>query len=61
MKSCFLFLDGKPLLVVEFKGHKEKINELAWSPHKNLMLLSCSNDFTAKVCLSQYFIIYVTT
>lgn len=38
-----------PSLVVEFKGHKEKINELAWSPHRNLILLSCSNDFTAKV------------
>lgn len=45
-----IFLDCKPSLVVEFKGHKEKINELAWSPHHNLMLLSCSNDFTAKVC-----------
>ncbi|KAL4096870.1 hypothetical protein QTP88_021745 [Uroleucon formosanum] len=41
--------DCKPSLVVEFKGHKEKINELAWSPHHNLILLSCSNDFTAKV------------
>lgn len=59
MKNCFLFLGGKPILVVEFKGHKEKINELAWSPHKNLMLLSCSNDFTAKVCLCQFFFIYL--
>uniref|UniRef100_A0A2H8TR50 Gem-associated protein 5 n=1 Tax=Melanaphis sacchari TaxID=742174 RepID=A0A2H8TR50_9HEMI len=41
--------DCEPSLVVEFKGHKEKINELAWSPHHNLILLSCSNDFTAKV------------
>ncbi|VVC40847.1 Hypothetical protein CINCED_3A004867 [Cinara cedri] len=41
--------DGTPSLVVEFKGHKEKINEVAWSPHRNLILLSCSNDFTAKV------------
>jgi hypothetical protein len=49
----FFFLGGKPILVVEFKGHKEKINELAWNPHRNLMLLSCSNDFTAKVCLSK--------
>lgn len=46
----FFFLDGTPSLVVEFKGHKEKINEVAWSPHRNLILLSCSNDFTAKVC-----------
>lgn len=44
------FIDGEPSLVVEFKGHKEKINELAWSPHRNVLLLSCSNDFTAKVC-----------
>ncbi|VVC34354.1 WD40/YVTN repeat-like-containing domain,WD40-repeat-containing domain,Quinoprotein alcohol [Cinara cedri] len=41
--------DSKPLLVVEFKGHTEKINELAWSPHRNLWLLSCSSDMTAKV------------
>ncbi|XP_050548887.1 uncharacterized protein LOC126910389 isoform X2 [Daktulosphaira vitifoliae] len=41
--------DNAPILVAEFNGHKEKVNELAWSPHRNLMLLSCSNDFTAKV------------
>ncbi|XP_050440258.1 gem-associated protein 5-like isoform X2 [Adelges cooleyi] len=41
--------DGTPVLVAEFNGHKEKINELAWSPHRNLLLLSCSNDFTAKI------------
>lgn len=54
-----IFLDGTPELVVEFKGHKEKVNELAWSPHKNLMLLSCSNDFTAKVCSILVYFLFI--
>lgn len=53
----YLISDGQPSLVVEFKGHKEKVNELAWSPHRNLMLLSCSNDFTAKVSSNKIIII----